>query len=409
MTLTRRAMTLGLAGTALAACSGAPHLSAPAQTPMQPVANSGYDAWVAGYRGRALARGIRPATFDAAFRGAGYLPDVIARDRNQTEFKRSLEDYLALIANDDRVAEGRAAFARHRSALTAIESRHGVDAKVVAGVWGVESRFGTRRGDIPVISAVSTLAYDGRRGAFFESQLDAALKILQEGDTTAAKMRGSWAGAMGHTQFIPTSYLAYAVDFDGDGRRDIWDEDPSDALASTAAYLARHGWQRGQPWGIEVRLPAGYSGPLGRGTTRSVAALTAAGVRDMDGQALRDHGSASVIAPDGRNGPAFVTFRNFTVLTRYNNSENYVIGVGHLADRIAGGGPIRGRFPPDAQGMTMADRQELQRRLTAVGFDTGGSDGVIGPASEAAISAYQRSRGMTVTGKASPSLLASLR
>ena len=279
----------------------------------------------------------------------------------------------------------------------------------MAAVWGLESFFGERRGTVPVISALSTLAFDGRRGAFFESQLIAALKILQNGDVSPAGMTGSWAGAMGHTQFIPTSYLAYAVDFRGDGRRDIWGDDPTDALASTGAYLANSGWTRGQPWGVEVRLPDGLSGPFGRGSTQSVGSWTGQGVRDMGGAQVPDHGAASVIIPAGRSGPAFMTFRNFTVITRYNNAENYVIGVGHLSDRLRGGGPIRGVFPPDVQGMTIGDRQELQRRLTAAGFDTEGADGVIGAKTRAAIGGYQASLGLAVTGEPSLDLLARLR
>lgn len=203
---------------------------------------------------------------DAAFRGAGFLPEVIEKDRNQTEFKRTTEDYLNIAASDERVSLGRQKYAAYSGILNALQSRYGVDAQIIASVWGLESFFGTRRGNVPVVSALSTLAYEGRRGEFFEGQLTAALRILQRGDTTADRMVGSWAGAMGHTQFIPTSYLEFAVDYTGDGRADIWSEDPSDALASTAAYLSRSGWAVGVPWGMEVTLPAGFAlGLLGRG------------------------------------------------------------------------------------------------------------------------------------------------
>jgi lytic murein transglycosylase len=368
--------------------------------------NPGWDAWVRAFRGRAEAQGIAPATLDAAFRHAGFLPGVIERDRNQTEFTRSTEDYLAIAVSDERLALGRQMLARWRPLLVEIEGRYGVEPQVVAAIWGLESFFGTRRGEVPVVSALSTLAYEGRRGAFFERQLLAALKILQHGDVTADRMTGSWAGAMGHTQFIPTSYLAYAVDFRGDGRRDIWSEDPTDALASTASYLARSGWTHGQPWGVEVRLPAGFdAGLAGRDTVKATAAWTALGVRDMDGRPVPDHGAASILIPAGSAGPAFMVFHNFTVLGRYNNAQNYIIGVGHLADRLAGGSPIRGRFPPDAQGMTLAERQELQRRLTAAGYDTAGADGVIGARTRAAIAAYQRAQGLPATGEPSRALL----
>ncbi len=376
---------------------------------MQPVPNAGFDAWVAAFRPRAEAQGISPATFDAAFRNAGFVPGVVERDRNQTEFTRTLEDYLAIAASDERVGNGQAALRQYGPTLAQIEARYGVELQVVVAVWGLESSYGTRRGDVPVISALATLAYEGRRGAFFEQQLVAALRILQNGDTSPQGMTGSWAGAMGHTQFIPTSYLAYAVDFTGDGRRDIWSDDPTDSLASTAAYLDRSGWRQGQPWGVEVRLPPGFSGPVGRGTTRSASAWAAQGVRDMDGRPVPDHGPASILAPMGAGGPAFMIFPNFAVILRYNNSESYAIGIGHLSDRLVGGSPIRGAFPPDAQGMTIADRQELQRRLTAAGFDTEGSDGVIGPRTRAAISGYQAQAGLPVTGEPSLELLAQLR
>ncbi len=376
---TRRQFALGMAALGLSACSSRTpeRISAPPSrvpSDLLPVPNAGYDTWISAFRSRASADGIAPATLASGFRGAGYLPGVITRDRNQTEFKRSLEDYLSIAASDERVAKGRAAFARHASTLAALEARYGVDAGIITAIWGLESFYGERRGNVPVISATSTLAYDGRRGAFFEKQLIAALRILQNGDITAGRMVGSWAGAMGHTQFIPTSYQAYAVDFTGDGRRDIWSDDPSDALASTAAYLARSGWTRGQRWGSE--LAPGTAAP-------------------------------DALQPQP-GGPRFATTGNFRAIKRYNNSDAYAIGVGHLADRIGGGGPLRTPFPPDENGLTKDDRKALQERLTARGFDTDGADGVIGPNTRKAISAYQANRGLAVTGEPSLALLRSL-
>jgi len=381
-----------------------------ARSAVTPVANPAFDAWLAGFRPRAAGRGISQATLDRAFRGVGYLPGVIEKDRSQTEFTRTLEDYLAIAASDERIGKGRAALRRQAGTLAAIEARYGVEAEIVTAIWGLESKYGERRGDIPVISALSTLAFDGRRGAFFEGQLIAALKIVQRGDITPARMTGSWAGAMGHTQFIPTSYLAYAVDFTGDGRRDIWSDDPSDALASTAAYLQRSGWRTGQPWGMEVRLPAGFNtGLAGRGNARGAAAWTALGVTDTAGRPLPNYGSAAILIPQGSRGPAFAAFHNFGVILRYNNAEKYGIGVGHLADRLAGKPPLQAGFPPDAQGMTIDDRKELQRRLTARGFDTQGNDGVIGPNTVDAIRAYQARAGLPVDGAPSLALLQRLR
>ncbi|MEP2718512.1 lytic murein transglycosylase [Pseudophaeobacter sp.] len=378
----RRAFGFGFAAFGLVACgnvTSANQTGSPAAKPglpadLRPTPNSGYDAWVEAFYSRAQAKGISEATLRAGFRNAGYLPGVIKRDRNQTEFKRTLEDYLSIAVSDERVSKGRAAYQRHQRTLLALEAKYGVDASIITAIWGLESFYGERRGDVPVVSATSTLAYDGRRGAFFEKQLIAALKILQNGDITASKMTGSWAGAMGHTQFIPTSYQAFAVDFTGDGRRDIWSEDPTDALASTAAYLARNGWTRGQSWGREV-----------------TGAAAAGALQPQPG------------------GPSFAVTGNFRAIKRYNNSDAYAIGVGHLADRIAGGPPLRGKFPPDANGLTKDDRVELQKRLTAKGFDTGGADGVLGPKSQAAISAYQSSIGQPATGTPSQELLRGLK
>lgn len=381
MAMTRRQFGASLAALTLAGCGGGAttsrgNLAVASTLPsdLTPVPNAGYDAWVAAFKTRAESRGVSPTLMSKAFRGTGYLPGVVTRDRNQTEFKRSLEDYLSIAVSDERVSKGRAAYARHRPTLAAIEQRYGVDAYIVTAIWGLESFYGERRGDVPVVSATSTLAYDGRRGSFFEQQLVASLEILARGDITPANLKGSWAGAMGHTQFIPTSYQAFAVDFTGDGRRDIWSDDPSDALASTAAYLDRNGWQPGLRWGGE----AGPNAPSG-----------------------------TVIQPQA-GGPQFATTSNFRTIKRYNNSDAYAIGVGHLADRIAGGAPLRGTFPPDQYGLTKDDRIALQRGLTQAGFDTGGSDGVIGPKTRQAIEAYQGSRGLAVTGDPSPELVRQL-
>jgi membrane-bound lytic murein transglycosylase B len=404
MHTTRRNFSFGLAALSLSACvRGGGSFTPAAQSDMPMVQDAGFDAWVQGFKPRALGKGVSGSTFDAAFRASGFIPGVIDKDRNQTEFTRTTEDYLAIAASDERLTMGRQRLAQQMGTLRAIEARFGVEPHVVAAFWGLESFFGTRRGTVPTISALATLAYEGRRAAFFEQQLVAALKILQNGDTTPQAMVGSWAGAMGHTQFIPTSYQAFAVDFNGDGRRDIWSEDPTDALASTAAYLAKNGWTHGQPWGQEVTLPAGFNtGLAGRGKGRSDWADL--GVRAVNG-GLGNHGAASLLLPGGSSGPAFLLYRNFNVILRYNNAQNYALGIGYLSDRLNGAGPLRAAFGPDAQGMTLADRQLLQRKLTAAGFDTQGSDGVIGSKTIAAINAFQSARGLAVTGQPSIDLL----
>lgn len=410
--ISRRMMVLGLGATGLAGCVGGggrgPVAGATADAAPRAVANPAFDAWVAAYRARAAARGIPANVISEAMGMAGYLPDVIEKDRNQTEFTRTLEDYLAIAAKPERVAMGQDKLRQYGSVLARIEARYGVEPHVVAAVWGLESFFGTRRGVVPVVSALATLAYDGRRGEFFESQLTAALKIIANGDVSARAMTGSWAGAMGHTQFIPTSYLAFAVDFTGDGKRDIWSDDPTDSLASTAAYLQKSGWQRGLPWGGEVRLPAGFDpGHLGRGKGKSAAEWSALGVTAVSGGPVPAGGS--IIAPKGVGGPAFLLTQNFNVILRYNNAENYAIGVGHLSDRLLGRPGVQADWGPDKTGLTMADRQALQQALTRAGYDTGGTDGVMGAKTKAAIAAYQQAAGLPVTGEPSLELLRRLR
>jgi len=418
MKVSRRTVSLGLVTAGLAGCAtggggvvlplAAPTAAAAAPEP-DPApaarADSGYDAWVKAFRLRASSKGISGATLDAAFRDAGYLPEVLEKDNTQFQFRRTLEDYIAIASSDARLKTGREMLSRHRGKLERIAARYGVQKEVVAAIWGMESSFGARRGSTPVISALSTLGYRSRRAAFFERQLVAALAILQRGDISPARMTGSWAGAMGHTQFIPTTYQAHAVDFDGDGRRDIWSDDPTDALASAANYLAQSGWQSGRLWGVEVRLPSGRDDLV----TRDVATWRARGVVRAAGGQVPDHGPATLILPNGAGGPAFLLFRNYRVFRAYNDSMKYALAVGHLSDRLAGGGPLVGNFGTDAQGLTLAERKEIQDRLTAAGFDTQGADGVIGDKTTAAIRAYEQARGLTVTGIASKTLLAHLR
>lgn len=406
--ISRRFFTLAALASGLSACvGGSTGGGGGTSAPPRIAPNPAFDAWLAGYRDRAAARGITASTMNAAFRHAGYLPEVVEKDRNQTEFTRTTEDYLNIAMSDERLSMGRQKYAALSGVLRAIESRYGVEPHVVTAFWGMESFYGTRQGNVPVVSALATLAFDGRRGAFFEQQLTAALRIVQAGDIAPDRMTGSWAGAMGHTQFIPTSFLEYAVDFTGDGHRDIWSDDPSDALASTANYMKRAGWVHGLPWGMEVILPAGFDGGLlGRGKGRSAADWSGLGVRAAQGGGLQ---SGSIIAPMGMGSPAFLLTQNFNAILRYNNAENYALGIGTLSDRLRGGGPLVGTFGPDKSGMTKADRQELQQRLTAAGYDTGGHDGVIGAKTKSAISAFQAARGLAVTGEPSLQLLAMLR
>lgn len=377
MILNRRLFLSVLGSFSLAGCASTAQSPRTASTApdLIPVKTPAFSAWVARFKPRALAAGISSTTFDSAFANAGFIPGVVTRDGNQIQTRRTLEDYLSIATSDERMSKGRVAIARHATTLAAVEQRYGVDRNIVAAIWGMESLFGERRGDIPVVSATATLAFDGRRGAFYEKQLIAALQILERGDTTPDQMIGSWAGAMGHTQFIPTSYQSFAVDFTGDGKRDIWTDDPTDSLASTAAYLSRNGWRSGLKWGSE----AGTGGPSGR---------------NLQPQA---------------GGVTFTVTRNFNVLKTYNNSDFYAIGIGHLADRLGGAGPLRGTFPPDENGLTKADRQTVQRALAQRGYDVGPADGVIGGQTRSAVSDFQRREGLPVTGIADRSVLTALR
>lgn len=380
------------------------------ETLMDAASPQGFHNWIDGFRARALAQGISPSVFDRAFQGVTLNGSVIEKDRNQGEFVKPIWEYLDKAVSDERIANGHRALRENRKLLRRIEATYGVEAEVVVAVWGLESSYGTRRGDIPVIEALATLAYDTRRGRFFEGQLLAALKILQAGDVAPHAMVGSWAGAMGHTQFIPTSYLAYAVDFTGDGKRDIWSDNPADALASTAAYLARSGWRQGQPWGVEVALPRDFDMSLtGERQRKSAAEWQALGIRAVDGRQIANHGPASILLPAGVRGAAFMIFPNFHAIEKYNAADAYVIAIGHLADRLKGAGPIRANWPRGDRALALQERIELQERLTAAGFDTGGADGKIGPKSIAAVKLFQRSIGMIPDGYASLDLLKRLR
>lgn len=372
--------------------------------------NQRFQNWIGAFRRRAAAQGISASVLDQAFRGVRYDADVVRRDRNQSEFTKTIWDYLGTAVSDARINNGKAALKKQLRTLDAIERQYGVDKQVVVAIWGLESAYGTFRGSNSVIASLATLAFDARRSAFFEGQLIAALRILQSGDTTAKHMTGSWAGAMGHTQFMPTSYLEYAVDFTGDGRRDIWSDDPSDALASTAAYLAGFGWVKGQPWGVEVRLPKGFDYTQARrDNMMSPGEWARLGVVGLDGKAVPEYGAGSVLLPAGGQGAAFMIFKNFEVIEHYNTADAYVIGVGHLGDRIVGGKPIQAGWPRGDRALTFKERKEMQRRLTAAGFDTIKIDGKIGPLTIAAVRAYQVANGQLPDGYPSLVLLQGLR
>ena len=375
-----------------------------------PLSDAGFRDWIAAFRARARAEGISQATLTRAFDGVRLNRRVVERDRNQSEFSRTLWDYLDSATSSARVANGRAALTEWQQTLTGIERDYGVEAEIVAAIWGLESAYGSFRGDVAIVEAMATLAYEGRRRDFFEAQLMAALQIIEAGDISPDDMRGSWAGAMGHTQFMPTSFLEHAVDRNGDGRRDIWGEDPADALASTAEYLSANGWVYGQPWGLEVVLPEGFDyAQSGELVHRDAAYWNGLGIRLAGGGRVPDHGPSSILLPGGHDGVALVIYENFHVIEAYNPADAYVIGVGHLADRIAGGGAFDGNWPRGDRALTNEERFELQRLLTAAGFSTQRIDGIVGPLTIEAVRQYQAAQGLVPDGYASVGLLRRLR
>ncbi|WBU54079.1 lytic murein transglycosylase [Paracoccus sp. SCSIO 75233] len=409
-------LTMSAAAVAvLAACGAAPVGSVsttgagtvPDPIPQaSPASEAGLQNWIRGFRSRAISSGVSPAVYDNAMSIARYNPEVIRLDRRQAEFNRPVWEYLDSAASDSRTTKGRGLAGTYAGLLNQIENRYGVDKYIVMAIWGMESNFGGNRGKMQIIPSLATLAYDGRRGEMFSNQLIAALKIIQAGDVNPSGMLGSWAGAMGHTQFMPTSYLAYAVDFNGDGRRDIWSDDPTDSLASTAAYLKRSGWVTGLPAVVEVRLPQGFNyGQTGRSNTKSGSAWAAQGVRAIDGRSLP---SGGIIAPAGQQGPAFLVTRNFMALRAYNASDNYSLGVAMLANRISGGPGIVGSFPRAAGSLTHNQKEEVQRRLNRLGYNVGEPDGAIGENTIAGIKAFQRRIGVEPDGYANTTLLKQL-
>lgn len=371
---------------------------------------AGLQDWARAFRTWALEAGVPAAIYDQEMRAAVYLPDVVARDRRQSEFTKTIWDYLDVAVSAERISMGQKALKDHADLLDRIEAEYGVEKEVVAAIWGLESAYGTYRGDIDIISALATLAYDGRRAVFFEAQLIQVLKILDEAHVERAALKGSWAGAMGHTQFMPSSWAEFAVDFDKDGRRDIWGDDPGDALASTANYLRHWGWVKGQPWGLEVSLPEGFDyEQTTERVVKPVAEWRALGVQPAAGGDLPEGDKASVLLPAGHKGPAFLIFPNFQVIEKYNLADAYVIGIGHLSDRLRGGPAIAAEWPRHWRALTLEERKEMQGALVALGYDTGGVDGRVGPKTIAAVKAWQKARGDVPDGYPSPDVLQDLR
>jgi membrane-bound lytic murein transglycosylase B len=369
-----------------------------------------FEDWLDDLRDEAMAAGVSGDTFDNAFATIRVNPEIVAKDRDQSEFTKPVWSYLDSAVSPERVANGRIKEAENLNQLNAAAARYGVQKEIILAIWGLESAYGTNTGGYNVIEALATLAYDGRRPQVFREQLIDALLILESGDIDAAAMRGSWAGAMGQTQFMPSAFRQYAVDGDNDGKRDIWG-DQADVFGSTANYLVKKGWRSGESWGAEVKLPRDFTWEQAEiDIKKPVTEWHKLGVRLANGTALPAVASqASVIAPAGHRGPAFIVYENFHTILAYNYSSAYALAVGHLADRIAGGGPLMATWPRDDLPLTKDNRVELQELLMKLGYDPGGVDGVVGPKTRTALRQYQRSIGDIPDGYPTSQLLQQLK
>ena len=389
-----------LAGLAIGLLSGGPAS-----------ADAKFEAFIQSLWPQVKAAGIPRSLFDAGFAGVTE-PDqtVLKLAKTQPEFTSTTSEYLAKAVTPIRIDTGKTMNAENAKLMAAIESKYGVDRHVVLGIWGMESNFGKDKGSMGVLRSLATLMYAGRKRDYARGQLVAAFKILQKGIRSPDNFTGSWAAAMGHTQFIPTSYISYAVDWTGDGKRDIWGS-KEDALASTANYLAKAGWQRDRPWGWEVRLPKGFDrGLIGRGHWKPVSQWVKLGVKPaLGGSFNAPQADAFVMIPQGIDGPAFLVTKNFLAIMDYNFSHSYAIAVGHLGDRIGGGGGIQAAWPDVNYDLSFAQRVEIQKRLSARGFETGGADGRFGARTYEAVIGFQRKAGLPMDGKPSTKLLERLR
>lgn len=361
-------------------------------------------------RAEAPSHGVMQETFDTHTRALEADPTVISLLEYQPEFRTPIWDYLAGLVDAERIADGQAKLAEWAPTLQAIEAQYGVDAAIVVAVWGVESNFGRNFGKRPIVASLATLSCFGRRQDFFRGEFFTTLKILEDGHIDAARLAGSWAGAFGHTQLMPSTFARVAVDFDGDGRRDLIDSIP-DALASTAHFLASAGWESGNSWGHEVSLPSGFDGALvGRRNKRTLGEWARLGVKHIDGTPLEAApNKAGLLLPAGEGGPAFLVFRNFDALYSYNAAESYALAIAHLSDRLRGGGSFLTPWPTDDPGLSRAERREVQSLLTQRGYPIGEIDGVIGNNTRQAIKDIQEQHGLEPDGRAGRKLLELLR
>jgi membrane-bound lytic murein transglycosylase B len=347
---------------------------------------------------RAMAAGVSQETTRSVMANVEHLDRVIELDRRQPEFTTTFADYLGRRVNEDRIDKGRMLLEQHNELLDRVTAETGVPAPYLVAFWGLETNFGSYFGKMSVPSALTTLACDPRRSSFFTEQLIAALRIIDDGDIPAKQMEGSWAGAMGHVQFMPTVFLKHAVDADGDGKRDLWHSLP-DAMMSAGKFLESMGWNPDYRWGREVLLPKKFDYALADGRRLPLSKWRQLGITDAFGKALADEPiEASLVVPAGHQGPAFLAYHNFKVIMGWNRSEFYAIAVGHLADRVAGAGGLQNPPPEDVPALSRAAILDLQRSLNQRGFDSGKPDGIIGSGTRSAIRKYQSASGLVADG-----------
>jgi membrane-bound lytic murein transglycosylase B len=395
-----------------------PIVTIPIQPPPQfSSGDAKFDAFLNQARSEALASGITAATFDSATAGIAPIPAIIAMNANQPEFAKPVWSYLDSAISARRIKDAQFMLARYGEVLDRIAAQYGVPKEILVAVWGMESDYGADSGSFNLFAALATLGYDGPRAAYAKPEFLAALRIYQDRHYSLNEMVGSWAGAFGQTQFTPNTFLKYAADGDGDGQIDLWHSVP-DALASAARLLAEQGWIRGQPWGYEVTVPDGFAyDDADLDTQKSVAEWSMRGVKTAGGEVLSQSGSqsgpqfddsAAIYLPAGARGPAFLVFSNFRTVLKYNNAASYALAISLLADRMAGGEPVKHAWPRDERALSRNERIAFQTDLQKLGFDTGAADGVLGRKTRAALRLYQKSKSLAADGFATAALLTML-
>lgn len=376
--------------------------------------NNNFRSCLANLRSQAIGAGVSGTTYDRYTQNLTPDYSVIDKLNYQPEFSTPIWDYLSGLVDEERVELGKQKLAQHRDVLNRASQTYGVPPETIVAVWGVESNFGDISGKYPLLQALGTLSCEGRRQSYFRTEFFATMRILQRGDLTEDQLKGSWAGAFGHTQFMPSTYERLAVDFDGDGRRDLVSS-TADALASTANFLNKAGWQTGMPWGFEVKVPQGMSiDGEGRRSKKALSSWSARGVTRIDGSplvqgALSSSTSAGLMAPAGVNGPVFLVFKNFDAIYSYNAAESYGLAIAHLSDRLKGASPFVASWPTDDPGTSRAERREIQQFLINRGYDIGAVDGLIGDKTRVAIRQEQTRLGLNPTGRAGQQILRAFR